>query len=83
MTAHLDMVFAALADPTRRAVFAVLCPRRGVALDSAGVMAAIAGSLAKFKQPKAAVVLADLPRNTMGKVQKNLLRAEYADWFKA
>ena len=64
------------------AVFAVLTPRKGVTLDPASVLATIAGDLARFKQPKAAVVVADLPRNTMGKVQKNLLRAEYAGWFK-
>ena len=64
------------------AVFAVLTPRKGGSLDPAAVLAAVAGQLARFKQPKAAVVVADLPRNTMGKVQKNLLRAEYAGWFK-
>ncbi len=64
------------------AVFAVLSPRKGVTLDPVAVLGAIAGDLARFKQPKAAIVVADLPRNTMGKVQKNLLRAEYAGWFK-
>jgi malonyl-CoA/methylmalonyl-CoA synthetase len=44
-------------------------------------LAAIAGDLARFKQPKAAVVVAELPRNTMGKVQKNLLRDQYRGWF--
>ena len=39
----------------------------------------IAGSLAKFKQPKAVVNVAELPRNTMGKVQKNILREKYSD----
>ncbi len=58
------------------AVFAVL-----VGGDAAGALAAIAGDLARFKQPKAAVVVTDLPRNTMGKVQKNLLREQYKDWF--
>ena len=38
----------------------------------------IAGSLAKFKQPKAVVNVGELPRNTMGKVQKNLLREKYS-----
>jgi len=37
--------------------------------------------LAKFKQPKALVNVKVLPRNTMGKVQKNLLREQYRDWF--
>ena len=63
------------------AVFAVLVPQTGVTLDAAQVLAAIAGDLARFKQPKAAVVVESLPRNTMGKVQKNLLRAEYAARF--
>lgn len=63
------------------AVFAVLTPRKGMTLDTKAVLATICDKLARFKQPKAAVVLADLPRNTMGKVQKNLLRADYAGWF--
>lgn len=63
------------------AVFAVLTARKGVTLDAAAVLAQVADKLARFKQPKAAVVIADLPRNTMGKVQKNLLRADYAGWF--
>jgi malonyl-CoA/methylmalonyl-CoA synthetase len=63
------------------AVFAVLTAQKGAAIDADAVLAAIRDKLARFKQPKAAVVVADLPRNTMGKVQKNLLRAEYAEWF--
>jgi len=45
------------------------------------VVDAIRDRIARFKQPKAAVILADLPRNTMGKVQKNLLRDRFAGWF--
>jgi malonyl-CoA/methylmalonyl-CoA synthetase len=63
------------------AVFAVLTPMPGAALDPEQVLAGLQGSLARFKQPKAAVVVADLPRNAMGKVQKNVLRAEYGGWF--
>ena len=63
------------------AVFAVLVAQKGVALDGAAVLAAVADSLARFKQPKAAVVVDALPRNTMGKVQKNLLRDTYKAWF--
>lgn len=37
--------------------------------------------LAAFKTPKRIVFVADLPRNAMGKVQKNLLRQRYADLF--
>ncbi len=63
------------------AVFAVLTPRKDMTLNTHAVLAAISDRLARYKQPKAAVVLADLPRNTMGKVQKNLLRDQYAGWF--
>ena len=62
------------------AVFAVLVPQKGVALDAGQALAAIADRLARFKQPKAAVVVESLPRNTMGKVQKNLLRDAYKGW---
>jgi malonyl-CoA/methylmalonyl-CoA synthetase len=35
-------------------------------------------TLANFKIPKQCHVVQDLPRNSMGKVQKNVLRAQYA-----
>jgi malonyl-CoA/methylmalonyl-CoA synthetase len=63
------------------AVFAVLVARRGAALEPVAALAAISGQLARFKQPKAAVVVEALPRNTMGKVQKNVLRETYRGWF--
>ncbi len=62
-------------------VFAVLVARPGVALDPAAVLAAVRDRLARFKQPKAAVVVPALPRNAMGKVQKAELRRTYAGWF--
>ncbi|MEH7828186.1 malonate--CoA ligase [Gemmobacter denitrificans] len=64
------------------AVFAVLVAQKGAALDAGPALEAIRDRLARFKQPKAAVVVEALPRNTMGKVQKNLLRDQYRDWFK-
>jgi len=63
------------------AVFAVLTPSKGVVLNPEAALAAIAPNLARFKQPKAAAVLADLPRNTMGKVQKTVLRAQFSGRF--
>ncbi|MGN6585558.1 MAG: malonyl-CoA synthase, partial [Rhizobiaceae bacterium] len=45
------------------------------------VIAALAGKLARFKQPKRVFILDELPRNTMGKVQKNILRERYRDIF--
>ncbi len=44
-------------------------------------LAALREALAAFKVPKALFPLATLPRNTMGKVQKNQLRADYAETF--
>ena len=64
------------------AVFAVLTAQKGVQLDADAVLAGIRDRLARFKQPKAAVVVDSLPRNTMGKVQKNLLRAAHAERFR-
>ena len=40
----------------------------------------ISTSLARFKQPRALIFVRELPRNTMGKVQKNLLRKEYENY---
>jgi malonyl-CoA/methylmalonyl-CoA synthetase len=44
-------------------------------------LGAAAGGLARFKQPKAGVVVTALPRNAMGKVQKAVLRETYKGWF--
>jgi malonyl-CoA/methylmalonyl-CoA synthetase len=43
------------------------------------VTEALGNRLARFKQPKRVVFVEELPRNTMGKVQKNILRNQYAD----
>jgi malonyl-CoA/methylmalonyl-CoA synthetase len=59
------------------AVFAVLVGE----VSPEAALAAIRDRLARFKQPKAAVVVDDLPRNAMGKVQKNVLRDRYKGWF--
>ena len=45
------------------------------------VDAALGSRLARFKQPKQVVNVAELPRNTMGKVQKNLLRDRHVGLF--
>ncbi len=57
---------------------AVVVARPGVVLDGADIVARLKATLANFKIPKRCVVVADLPRNAMGKVQKNRLRAEYS-----
>jgi malonyl-CoA/methylmalonyl-CoA synthetase len=63
-------------------VAAVVVPDGTAQVSEAAVLAGLAGKLAKFKQPKKVFFVDDLPRNTMGKVQKNALRDRYADTFK-
>jgi malonyl-CoA/methylmalonyl-CoA synthetase len=60
---------------------AVLIARPGATLDVQAVMQDIRGRLANFKIPKHCCVVPELPRNTMGKVQKNLLREQYKGLF--
>jgi malonyl-CoA/methylmalonyl-CoA synthetase len=59
-------------------VTAVVVKEPNATIDEAAVMAALDGRLAKFKMPKRVLFVDDLPRNTMGKVQKNVLRDAYA-----
>ena len=47
------------------------------------VIAALKARIAGFKVPKRVHVVSELPRNTMGKVQKNLLREQHRDLFDA
>jgi malonyl-CoA/methylmalonyl-CoA synthetase len=62
-------------------VVAVVVPRPGTALEPAAVTAALKGRIANFKVPKRVYVVAELPRNAMGKVQKNLLRDQHRALF--
>ncbi|MBB3773826.1 malonyl-CoA/methylmalonyl-CoA synthetase [Angulomicrobium tetraedrale] len=58
-------------------VTAVVVARPEATLDEASVIDALEGRLARYKFPKRVIFVDDLPRNTMGKVQKNLLRDQY------
>ena len=63
------------------AVVAAIVPQKGADLDPAALMAEIREKIARFKQPKKIHVVEELPRNTMGKVQKNLLRDRFGNDF--
>ncbi len=56
---------------------ALVIAQAGVVLDPVQMLAALKARMAHFKVPKQCVVLAELPRNAMGKVQKNILRERY------
>lgn len=62
------------------AVVGILVPE-GAGPDLAAIRAAAVEKLAKFKQPKELILLPELPRNTMGKVQKAALRESYKGLF--
>jgi malonyl-CoA/methylmalonyl-CoA synthetase len=64
------------------AVVAVVVPAGGgPPVDEAAVIAATREKLAAFKRPKRVIVVDTLPRNTMGKVQKNHLRDAHRGLF--
>ncbi len=63
------------------AVAAVVVAKPGQVLVESDIIQALKGRLANFKVPKRVFVVADLPRNAMGKVQKNELRKQYAATF--
>jgi malonyl-CoA/methylmalonyl-CoA synthetase len=61
------------------AVVAVVTPRGQP--DPEALIAALKGRIAGFKVPKRVLVVPELPRNAMGKVQKKLLREQHAGLF--
>jgi len=63
------------------AVVAVVVAKPGHQPDAAAMIGQLKRQIANFKVPKHLVVVADLPRNAMGKVQKNLLRAQHERLF--
>ena len=62
-------------------VLGVIVAKPGQSPDLDAMMDAISSALARFKHPRKLVLLDELPRNTMGKVQKNILRGQYKDMF--
>lgn len=63
------------------AVLGVIVPAPGATPDVEAILRDLAGRLARFKLPRALVVMPELPRNAMGKVQKAALRAQFKDRF--
>ncbi|MGC1504127.1 MAG: malonyl-CoA synthase [Sulfitobacter sp.] len=64
-------------------VVGILVAKGGATLDLDTIRADICVSLARFKHPQRLIVLPELPRNTMGKVQKKALRDQFKDLYMA
>lgn len=64
-------------------VVGLLVAEPGVILSIERIMATLGDQLARFKQPKKLIVMSEFPRNTMGKLQKNVLREQFAETFSA
>ncbi len=63
-------------------VTAVVVLQPGASLDEAEVLGHLEGRLARYKQPRRVFFIDSLPRNTMGKVQKNQLRQQFQDTYR-
>jgi malonyl-CoA/methylmalonyl-CoA synthetase len=89
--AEVEALLDDRADVAEAAVIGVPHPDFGEAVvavvqpagkfDAEAVREEMRRDLAAFKVPKQIIVLDELPRNTMGKIQKKLLRERYADLF--
>lgn len=66
-------------DDFGEAVVAIVVSQNEIQLET--ITTYLTGRLAKFKHPKALVRLNELPKNVMGKVQKNVLREQYGNLF--
>lgn len=62
-------------------VVGLLVAEKGATPDVTAIMTRIGASLARFKHPQKLIILPELPRNTMGKVQKKALRDQFKDLF--
>lgn len=61
------------------AIIAAIVSEKDSPIDTETLKSAVATKLARFKHPGAYQFMDALPRNTMGKVQKNILRETYSD----
>jgi malonyl-CoA/methylmalonyl-CoA synthetase len=62
-------------------VTAIVVPAPNAELTEEKILGGVRNDLAKFKQPKRVLFVSELPRNTMGKVQKNILREQFNDLY--
>jgi malonyl-CoA/methylmalonyl-CoA synthetase len=63
-------------------VVGVVVPKNGSVVEEEKLLSVIHDKIARFKQPKRIFSIDELPRNAMGKVQKQALRERFADTFR-
>ena len=78
---HESAVFGVPHPDFGEGVVAVVVTQPGCKTDVAALREGMLIRLARYKQPKEVIVIDELPRNTMGKVQKNLVRDTFANLF--
>ena len=86
---EIELILDELAGVTESAVIGIPHPDFGEGVvavvigqgDEAAMIAECRRQLAPYKSPKRVIFVEELPRNAMGKVQKNLLRDRYSDLF--
>jgi malonyl-CoA/methylmalonyl-CoA synthetase len=62
-------------------VTALVIPDKDASLSEKTILSQLEDKLARFKMPKRVVFVEEFPRNTMGKIQKNLLREKFQDLY--
>jgi len=63
------------------AITAIVVPRPGAVVEAQAVLASVRSHLDGYKVPKAVVVVPELPRTSTGKIQKHVLREQYAQYY--
>jgi acyl-CoA synthetase (AMP-forming)/AMP-acid ligase II len=64
-----------------QAITAYIVPKPGETIDGAELIAALKARLDGFKVPKAVIFVDQLPKTSTGKVQKNVVRSDYAQHY--
>jgi len=76
----LESAIVGVPDPDfGEAVTAVVVAAEGKTIDEQELIATLKREIAPFKVPKRVHVVAELPRNAMGKVQKSVLRERFGE----